>query len=270
MTVRRRGKSRVKHTCTARTTSTIVAALFKVGSPTRMSTWPTAISCRSNASERVLSCSTSRPRAEPAQPEPVEIVRPHHHDVRLPSDARKDAAAEHLDRDGAGEPGQIELHHLRGSGEVADHEHRVASERPRERQHAMVVGLEEFDRPAAEDRGGTPNLDQAPRPVQERRRVPLLRLDIDGLIAVHGVRDERQPQALGIGGRKAGVEAAVPLHRRAHAVPIAQVDVVAHPDLVAVIQDRAARQRHQQSAHQLDAPSIAFHRAARAGAGCRG
>ena len=156
MTVRRRGKSRVKHTLTARTTSAIVAALFKVGSPTRMSTWPTAISCRRSASETMRRRRRCRGIAEqPAQPEPIEIVGPHHHDVRLPPDARKDAAAEHLDRDGAGEPRQVELHDLRGSGEIADHEHGVASERPRERQHAMVGGLEKLDRAAAEHLGRT-------------------------------------------------------------------------------------------------------------------
>jgi hypothetical protein len=57
MTVRRRGKSRVKDMCTARTTSLIVAALFSVASPTRMSTCPTAISWRSNPSESALSSS---------------------------------------------------------------------------------------------------------------------------------------------------------------------------------------------------------------------
>src|SRR5688572_27996881 len=165
-TVRRRGKWRVKDSCTARTTVTTVEALFKVGSPTRMSTWPTAISCRSSPSDRVLSLSTrrledherglalarpgsetgstseGRASLEPAQPEPVKVVRPHHHDVRGRSDSRKDAAAEHLDRDGASQSRQVEFGDLRGAGEVADHEHRVASEGPRERQHAMVVGLE--------------------------------------------------------------------------------------------------------------------------------
>ena len=59
ITVRSRGKSRVKQRCTARTTSTTVAALFNVGSPTRTSTCPTAISWRRNASESVLWYSTS-------------------------------------------------------------------------------------------------------------------------------------------------------------------------------------------------------------------
>ena len=48
--------------------------------------------------------------------------------------------------------GQIELHRLRGSREVVDDQHGFPSERPRERQHAVIVGLQEFDRPAAEDR----------------------------------------------------------------------------------------------------------------------
>ena len=93
----------------------------------------------------------SRSRSQPAQPEPIEVIRPHHHDVRLASDARKDAAAEHLDRNGAGQRGQIQLHDLSRARQVADDQHRLASERARERQHAMVRGLQELDRPAAED-----------------------------------------------------------------------------------------------------------------------
>ena len=65
MTVRKRGKSRVKLRWTARTTFAIVAALFRVGRPTRMSTCPTAINCRSNSSDSALCCSTvsAAPRA---------------------------------------------------------------------------------------------------------------------------------------------------------------------------------------------------------------
>src|ERR1700687_310787 len=114
-----------------------------------MSTWPTAISCRSGASQRVLSSSTvfGAMRLQPAQPEPIKGVRPHHHDVRRMTDSRKDAGAEHLDRNGAGRRREIELYGLSGSREVVDGQDRVAPERPGERQHAMVVGLQEDDRP---------------------------------------------------------------------------------------------------------------------------
>ena len=82
--------------------------------------------------------------------------------------------------------------------------------------------------------------------------VGLLRLDVDRLVVVLGVDDRRQVQLLRIGAREAGVAIGAPLHRRAHAVAVAEVDVVAHADLVAVVEDRRAGQREQQRVHQLD------------------
>jgi hypothetical protein len=46
------------------------------------------------------------------------------------------------------------------------------------------------------------------------------------------------------------------LHRRAHPVAIADVDVIAHADLIAVIDDRRAGHRQQQTVDELDAVAI--------------
>ena len=103
--------------------------------------------------------------------------------------------------------------------------------------------------------------DQPLRPPQQRVRVVLLRFDVDRLVVVLGVDDDRQDQPLRVGAREAGVAIGAPLHRRAHAVAIAEVDVVAHADLVAVVEDRRARQREQQAVQQLDlAPVVADQR----------
>src|SRR5262249_28220834 len=125
MTVRSREKSRANDTWTARTTSTIVAALFNVGRTTRTSTWPTAISCDSSASESELSCST----LQPAQPEPVEVVRAHHHHVRRLSDAGKDAVTEHLNRNGSCDSREVELDGLCSARQISDDENHLAAER---------------------------------------------------------------------------------------------------------------------------------------------
>ena len=66
---------------------------------------------------------------------------------------------------------------------------------------------------------------------------------LTALVVVLGVDDHRQVQPLRVGPREAGVAVGAPLHRRAHAVAVAEVDVVAHADLVAVVDDRRARQR---------------------------
>ena len=80
----------------------------------------------------------------------------------------------------------------------------------------------------------------------------MLRFDVDGGGVVLRVGDDRQVQALRVRARKTSVAVRAPLHRRADAVAVAEVDVVTHPDLVAVIDDRGAGQREQQAVHQLD------------------
>ena len=73
---------------------------------------------------------------------------------------------------------------------------------------------------------------------------------------VLGVGDEGQVQTLRVGRREPRVAVLVPLHRRPDAVAVAQVDVVAHADLVAVVDDRCARQGEQEGVHQLDPATV--------------
>ena len=68
----------------------------------------------------------------------------------------------------------------------------------------------------------------------------LLSFHVDRLVTVQRVSDRRQVKPLRIGGRKARVPIAIPLHGSAHAVAVPEVDVVAHPDLVTVIDNWAA------------------------------
>ena len=46
------------------------------------------------------------------------------------------------------------------------------------------------------------------------------------------------------------------MHRRAHAVAVAKIDIVAHADLVAVIEHGRARHRQQQRVQQLDLAAV--------------
>ena len=101
-------------------------------------------------------------------------------------------------------------------------------------------------------------LDQPLGEPQQRMRIVLLRLDVDGFVVILGIDVDRQIQPLRIGARESGIAVRAPLHGRAHAVAVAQKDVVAHADLVAVIDHRRSRQREQQRVHQLDARAIVF------------
>src|SRR5579862_3890758 len=78
--------------------------------------------------------------------------------------------------------------------------------------------------------------DETSQPAQQRRGRAQLRLDVDGLEAVDGVHQRRQEQLCEVGPREAAVAIAGPLHRRAHPVAVAEVDVVAHRDLVTVVE----------------------------------
>ncbi len=93
-----------------------------------------------------------------------------------------------------------------------------------------------------------------------------LRFDVHRLVAVERVHDGRQRERRGIGAREAAVAVGRPLHRRAHAVAVAEADIVAHADLVAVIDDRRARHRQQQAVHQLDAPAVTLQQRRKAAA----
>ena len=126
--------------------------------------------------------------------------------------------------------------------------------------------MQELDGAAAEDRVALADGDQAPHPVEQRARVAPLRLDVDRLVAVDRVDDQRQVERLRVGAREAGVAVAVPLHRRAHAVAVAEVDVVAHADLVAVVEDRRAGQQKSRLLSSSMPPAAVVHQRRQAAA----
>ena len=117
--------------------------------------------------------------------------------------------------------------------------------------HGGIVSGEYLQLTGGELRVLMPHEQHAPQPVQERRRVALLGLDVDSLVAVHRVHERRQVQLREVGPGEAGVPVRSPLHRRAHAVPVPEVDVVAHENLVAVVEHGAARQRQEQPVEEF-------------------
>ena len=101
-----------------------------------------------------------------------------------------------------------------------------------------------------------PQCDKPLHPPKQRVRVVLLRLDVDRLVVIFGVDDDGKIEPLRIRPGETRVAVGAPLHRRADAVAIAEIDVVAHADLVAVIDHRRAGQREQQAVQQFDAAAI--------------
>ena len=119
------------------------------------------------------------------------------------------------------------------------------------RKKGLSKAAKKADRAAAEGLVAPARGDEPPRPVQQRRGAAQLRLHVHGLVAVHRVHDGRQVEPLRVRAREAGVAVRAPLHGRAHAVPVSEVEVVAHADLVAVVQERRPGQGEQQRVRQL-------------------
>jgi hypothetical protein len=199
-----------------------------------------------------------RRRALRLQLEPVEAVGRQGEQVGQLADRREGLAAEHLDRDGALEVREVELDRLARAGEVDDAEDRLVLVGAQIGEHLAVAGTQEAQRAAAEGLGRGAHAEHPPHPVQERMRVARARLDVDRAEAVERVLDRRQDQALRVGLREAAVAVGGPLHRRAHAVAVAEEDVVAHADLVAVIDHGRAGHGEQERVHQLDPAPVAL------------
>src|SRR5438552_11817762 len=194
--------------------------------------------------------------AGPLESEPIEPVRADAHEVGGHLDRREDRAAEDLDRPDPGEFAEVELGRLRRAGQVRDDQHRLAPIPPQAREDLLVARAQELDRAAPEHGRGAARGDQPLHRVEERRGLPRLRGDVHRLVAVDGIGDHGEVELTLLRRREARVPVARPLHRRAHAVAVAEVDVVAHSDLVAIVDDRAARQRQQERVQQLDPPPV--------------
>jgi trehalose synthase len=119
-----------------------------------------------------------------------------------------------------------------------------------------IFGVEEFEGAAAEDLEELAQGDHVARPVEERGWVGLLGFDVDGLVAPDGVHDDREVELGWDGFGEAGVAVGVPLHRGADAVAVAEVDVVAHADLVAVVDDGRPGEAKEQRVEEFDAAAI--------------
>ena len=188
-----------------------------------------------------------------------ETVRRQGQQVRRAACRRQGRRADDVDRHAAFEGGKIELHGLQGACEIGHAKDVHALPRAHVGQHLAVARIQEMQLAAAEQAAvAAAHGDDAPRPVQQRMRIGFLRLDVDRRIAEHRIGDRRQHQRLRIGAREAAVAVVGPLHRRAHAVAVAQMHVVAHADLVAVVQHRRAGQGQQQRRHEFDAAAVAL------------
>ena len=62
-----------------------------------------------------------------------------------------------------------------------------------------------------------------------------------------------------VGARKPGIAVARPLHGRAHAIPVAQKDIFAHANLIAIVQHWCAWQGKEEAVEQPHPIQVVLH-----------
>ena len=191
-----------------------------------------------------------------AELEPVKAVWRQREQVRQLSDARESRAAQKLDGRASGEFIQFQFDGLCGTRDVDHAEDGVVLVFAQVRQHFAVL-RQEKPQTALPECLVTAALDEhAPQPVEQRVRIAPLRFHVHRLITPHRIHDRREHERRRIGAAESAVAVRGPLHRRAHAVAVAQMDVVPHADFVAVIDDRCPRHSEKQAVHQFDAAPV--------------
>jgi hypothetical protein len=177
-------------------------------------------------------------------------------EVRALGDGGEFGAAEEFDGDEALPGGEIEFHGLDEAGEVGDDEDGMVFVATDEGDDFAIFGVKELDGAEAEGDPAFAECDEAFHPPEERVRVALLDVDVDGFVVVFGIEVDGEIERLGIGAGEAGVTVGAPLHGGADAVAIAEVDIFAHADFVAVIDDGAAWEGEEESVEEFDAAPV--------------
>ncbi len=188
--------------------------------------------------------------------EPIKSIGRQGQQIGQGADRRKLRGAGELDGDLALLRRQVELDGLRRARQVEHAQHHVVIMLAQIGQHLAVARAQEGQVAVAEGVMGLAHGDHALGPVEQRAGVSLLRFDVDGLVAVDRVHDRRQEETLGVGAGEAAIAVGGPLHGRAHAVAVAEIEIVAHAELVAVIEHRRAGHGQQQAGQQLDLAAV--------------
>ena len=193
------------------------------------------------------------------QLEPVEAIRRQRDHIRQFADRRKAGTPEHLQRDAILPRRKIEFGRLCRARQIGHAEDHLVAILADIGEHATVDRTNEGHGAAAKRQRRLPYRDQPLGRAQQRRQAARLRLDIDRLVAIDRIHDGRRVQPGRIGAGETAIAVRRPLHRRANAVAVAEIDVVAHADFIAIVDDRRAGERQQQRVHQLDLAAVVVH-----------
>ncbi len=190
------------------------------------------------------------------QLQPEKSVRAQRDVVRRLCDGRKLDIAQHLDRRHPVEFAQVQRNRLRKPAQVGNTQDAGICVLAHIGQHLAVVRMEKAQGSAAEYLEQLAQRNHVAHPAQQARRVGLLRFDVDRFITQDRVHDDRGKQLGGVGAGEPGIAVARPLHGRTDAVAVAEIDVVAHPNLIAIVENRRAGERKQERIQQLDTAAV--------------
>ena len=149
-----------------------------------------------------------------------------------------------------------ERHLARLGVEIVHEQDRIVAPVVAHHQHGGVAGRDHGEIAPAHLGDFLAHADDPLGPVERRVRMAPLDRGIDVLVAVRSSRDDGQVRLVTLG--EAAMRFVRPLHRRARAVALGELEVVAHTELVAVAHDRCTGQREHQAVGELQTPAIAL------------
>ena len=119
-----------------------------------------------------------------------------------------------------------------------------------------IVGIQKLHGSTAESFEALSKYNKTLHPPQQGMRVILLGLHIDDFIMIFRINDNGQIELLRIGAGKPGVSIRTPVHGRAYAVAVPQIDIVSHADFVSVVNHRCPGNGKKQAVHQFNSSAV--------------
>src|SRR5581483_1724968 len=105
-------------------------------------------------------------------------------------------------------------------------------------EYLAIGGREEFKTSPSKDAKQFSERDHVAHPIQEGRWITLLSFHVERFVTPHCIHDDGAIEFGGIGAAESRVAIGIPLHGSADPVAIAEINVVAHSDFIAVVNDR--------------------------------
>ncbi len=139
--------------------------------------------------------------------------------------------------------------------QVMDKQHGIVAPVITDHQHGGIARRDHLEIAPADLGHFLAHADDALGTVEHQVGIAPLLCGVDVLVAVRALVDHGRTRLVAFG--KSGMRFGRPLHRRARAIALGQIEIVAHAEFVAVPDHRRTRQRAHQAVGEFDAPPVA-------------